>query len=76
MTPTDYDWGVAVQAQKHLEHGLRNLKQTVLLQDAEAEALVEEVQRTKAELQRLKIEIRTVLTVLGGMASTAAWLFR
>lgn len=74
--PSDYEWGQSVQSLKQLDHNLRNLKATVALQDSENESLRADLAKLTTELQRVKVEIRTALSVLGFVGSVFAYLFR
>ena len=76
MVPTDYEWGQAVEATKALSHKLSNLRQATVLLDQENIELRLSVSALSSELQRLKVEIRTALSVLGFCVSAVAWVFR
>jgi predicted RNase H-like nuclease (RuvC/YqgF family) len=69
MTPTDYEWGTIESKVKELEHKIRNIKMIVDLLDDENEEL-------RANVSRLKVEIRTALSVLGFVGSVLGYLFR
>ena len=69
MTPSDFEWGQNQARVKELDHKLRNCRQAVTLLDAENEAI-------RASLQRLRVEIRTTLAVLGCVCSALAYLLR
>jgi hypothetical protein len=69
MTPTDFEWGQTIAKVKELDHKLRNFRMTIDLLDRENDEL-------RANVARLKIEIRTTLSVLGFVGSVFAYLFR
>ena len=69
MAPTDFEWGQTITKVKELDHKLRNFRMTVDLLDRENEEL-------RASVSRLKVEIRTTLSVLGFIGSVVAYLFR
>ncbi len=69
MTPSDFEWGQTVAKVKETEHRLRSLRTAVNLLDHETEDL-------RTQVSRLKIEIRTTLSVLGVVGSVLAYLLR
>jgi len=69
MAPTDFEWGQTIAKVKELDHKLRNFRTIVDLLDKENEEL-------RASMSRLKVEIRTTISVLGFIGSVIAYLFR
>lgn len=69
MTPTDFEHGQFVARLAALEHRLKSTSTAIAL-------LADEQDILSAKLQKVRVELRTTLSVLGCVGSVLAYLFR
>ena len=65
--PTEREWGQTIAELKQLEHSLRNLKMVV-------ESLFIDSAELRAEVAKLRVQIKTVLSVVAGACGVVGWL--
>ena len=63
------EWGQTLSLVKEIDHKLRNLRMVV-------DGLESDIQILRADLQHMKVQTRTALSVIGCFVSIAAWVFR
>ena len=69
MTPTDFEHGQFVAKLNSLEHKMKSMSTAMSM-------LAKEQDEMSANLQRIRVEIRTTLSVLGTIGSIIAYLYR
>ncbi len=69
LTPTDFEHGQFVAKLNSLEHKLKSMSAAMTL-------LAKEQDEMSANLQRIRVEIRTTLSVLGAIGSAVAYFYR
>ena len=69
MVVDPVEWGQTLAMVKELDHKIRNLRMAV-------SGLDDELRTLSADLQRLKIQSATALSVLGFLVSALALVFR
>ncbi len=69
MPLTDFDLGQLSAKVKEIEHRLRNVHQI-------ANALADAGDETKIQLARLRVEIRTAVSVVAAIATALAFLLK
>jgi uncharacterized coiled-coil protein SlyX len=65
--PSEREWGHTTAQLKELEHKVRNQKMIL-------DGIVEESHELRSEIDRLRLQIKTVLTVLGAVITSLVWL--
>ena len=66
---SDVEWGQTLALTKELDHKLRNLRMIV-------DELETDIHIMRTEIQHIKVQTRTALSVIGCFVSIAAWVFR
>ena len=65
--PTEREWGQTLAELKQLQHSLRNLKMVV-------ESLSGDSIELRSEVSKLRVQIKTVLSVVAGACGVIGWL--
>jgi hypothetical protein len=68
MTPNEREWGSQTAKLEAAIHTQRNMRMMI-------DGIIEEAQDLRAEVQRLRTIVRTVLAVTGLTIAALAWVF-
>ena len=69
VTPTDFEHGQFVAKLNSLEHKMKSMSAAMTM-------LAKEQDEMSANLQRIRVEIRTTISVLGAIGSALAYFYR
>ena len=68
MTPNEREWGSQTATLEAAIHTQRNMRMMI-------DGIIEDAQDLRAEVQRLRTIVRTVLAVTGLTSAARAWVF-